>query len=402
MAEVSRFEDDNRFRPPSPVDHELENELEEALGEMSLEDIIDAEDTAARGGPDELRKGRVIAIHGDDVFVEFGAKSQGVLPASQFEDEPLPKVGDVIEVVIDSYDQRDGLLILSRKGAIRAAAWDTIATGQIVEGRVTDHNKGGLELDINGIRAFMPISQIERFRVENLAPYVNERLRCQVTEVDRAEENVVVSRRDVLEAEAAEAREKIFETLAEGKTVRGVVKTIMPYGAFVDIGGVDGLLHVRDMSHAHVGDPRSVVQEGQQIDVMILKFDRDERKISLGLKQILPSPWLGTKQKWPENMIVEGTVTRITDFGAFVKLTDGVEGLVHISELSDQRVGSVGDVLTQGQTVKAVVLSVDEQAHRMSLSIKKLHVMSRAPVDEALETAPPKPRKRKKPLRGGL
>jgi len=375
MAEIERFEDDNKFHPEMPLDDELQRELDEALGGMSVEDILDAdrvaEDQAAPAG-EGVRRGTVMDIQGDDIFVELGGKSQGILPAAQFEDEPLPQVGETVEVTIERYDDRDGLLILSRKGAVMAATWETIEEGQVVEGRVTGHNKGGLELTISGIRAFMPISQIELFRVEELAPYVNQRLRCEVTELDRRNENVVVSRRSLLEAEAAELREKTFRELEEGQIIPGVVKSVLPYGAFVDIGGVDGLLHVRDMSYSHTEDPRHIVQEGMQLKVKVLSIDRQERKIALGLKQILPDPWAGAEEKWPVETVTAGRITRLADFGAFVELEEGVEGLIPISELSfERRVKHPGEVVSAGDVVKVRVLNVDTRQKRIGLSLKR-------------------------------
>ncbi len=366
----------NLFRPKDNLDAALQRELDEALDGMSLDQIIDAEEAAekgARGTGQGVRKGRVVAIQGDDIFVDLGGRSEGVLPAAQFAEEPLPEVGQIVEVTIEGYDQADGLLVLSRQGAVMAAAWETIEEGQVVEGRVTGENKGGLELDIQGIRAFMPISQIEMFRVEGLKDYLNQRLRCQVTEVDRAEKNVIVSRRALLEVEAEEKREEMFNSLIEGQTVMGVVRSIMPYGAFVDIGGADGLLHVRDMSHARVEDPKEIVKEGQKIEVMILKIDREARKIGLGLKQVMPDPWTGAETKWPVDEVVAGRVTRLADFGAFLELTPGVEGLIPISEMSfAKRIKHPSEVCNVGDVVKVRVMNVDTEKKRISLSIKRV------------------------------
>lgn len=474
------------------TDDELQRELEEAFGGATVFDMMDAEEAASRGSK-AARKGKVLAIHGDDIFVDFGGKTQGLLPASHYADDPLPKVGEWIDVVIRSYNEEEGLMLLARPGAAEEADWDSVAKDQVVEGRVTGHNKGGLELNINGIRAFMPISQIELWRVEDdLSSYVNQKVRCRITEVKRSEKNLVVSRRAVLEEEAAEKREQTFQTLTEGSVVHGTVRNIMPYGAFVDIGGVDGLLHVRDMAHKHVADPSEVVKQGQQLELMILKIDRESRRISLGLKQVMPDPWQGAEAKWPVNAVVtgrvsrladfgafveveegieallpiseitydrrlrhpsevlhegeiiqarvlnldapnkrmslsvkqvgddpwtgasarwpvntvvQGAVTRTTDFGAFVELTNGVEGLIHISELTEGRVRSVTDVLKTGDTVKAKVLSVDEDARRIALSVKQLSSMPDYTGDLADQPAaePAKPqKKRKTPLRGGF
>jgi len=497
-------EQESKFRP-NDIDPDLQRELDDALGDMSIEAMIDAEEAAKRalaeGAPGAaakvgkgIRRGQVMAIVGDDIFVDVGGKTQGTLSAAQFDpDAPLPRIGAAIDVTIEGFDPENGLLLLSRQGAMMAAAWETLHEGQTVEGRVTGLNKGGLELTINGIRAFMPISQVEMFRVEDLTPYLNQKMLCQVSEIEREEKNLIVSRRSVLELEAQEAREKTFEQLVEGATVKGVVRNIMPYGAFVDIGGVDGLLHVKDMSHSRVEDPNKVVKQGQTLELMVLKIDKETRKIALGLKQILPDPWAGAAERfvantvvsgrvvrladfgafielesgvdgllpiseltferrvkhpseivnvgdvikvrvmsvdiekkrisvslkqvgddpwtgaavrWAEGSEVTGIVKRIAEFGAFVELVPGVEGLVHISELSNERVRTVGDAVKEGQPVKCKVLTVEEDRRRISLSIKQAMVVSAFEAPSATEPAPgeaPKPPpKRKKPLKGGL
>ncbi|MFP4354089.1 MAG: S1 RNA-binding domain-containing protein [Phycisphaerae bacterium] len=475
-------------------DDALNREIEEALGNQSLEDLIEQSDKPGEaaagktGLPSGVHQGRVIGVHGDDIFVYFGGKTQGVLPASQFDDEPVPSEGDTVDVTVEGYDQQDGLFLLSRKGAVLEATWDSLQAGAIVEGRVTGMNKGGLELEINGIRAFMPVSQVEMHHVEDLSGYLNEKLKCEVQEVDRSDKNVVVSRRRLLEAEAAEAKKETLKTLEVGQVVTGVVKTIMPYGAFVDIGGVDGLLHISDMSHGHVDKPTDVVKQGDKIEVKVLKFSEDTGKISLGLKQTMKDPWqdaaekwppestvsgritrladfgafvevepgveglipisemtygrrihhpkevlsegdvvevkvlsvdpkrnrmslslkamqddpwMGASARWPEQARVQGKVRRTTDFGAFVEVAPGVEGLVHISQLSEHHVHNVEEVCRQGDTVEAVVLSVDEEARRMSLSIKAL-TAPQSVETQSLNLPEPKSRKRKKPLKGGL
>jgi small subunit ribosomal protein S1 len=374
----------NQFRPPSPgMDPELQRELDEALGDMSLEDLIEQEEKGRTAAPSAtpgaraekgagVRRGRVVSIQGDDIFVDMGGKSQGVLPMLQFEGSEAPSVGDMIEVTIEGYNPAEGLLNLSRQGAITAAAWDTLSEGQVVEARVTDQNKGGLEVTINGIRGFMPISQVEMFRVEDLKEYVNQKLRCQVTEVDREEHNVIVSRRALLELEVAEARDKAWETLAEGQVLEGHVRNVMPYGAFVDVGGIDGLLHVSDMSWSRVNDPNTVVKPGEKIQVKVLKIDREARKVSLGLKQCMPDPWTGAAGRWPPGATIEGKVTRLADFGAFVELAPGVEGLVPLGEMSfARRVNKADEIVQLGQMIRVKVLTVEEDRKRVSLSIKR-------------------------------
>ncbi|MCH8880652.1 MAG: S1 RNA-binding domain-containing protein [Planctomycetes bacterium] len=470
----------------------LQQEIEKALGDMSLMDMEDRPAQRRQAGGEDLRTGTVVSIVGEDILMDMGGKSTGVLSIKQLGDEPVPAVGDSVEVVVTGYNQDEGLLLLSRQGAVMAASWDTLAVGQDVEGRVTGHNKGGLELTVDGIDAFLPVSQIDRTRIDSddLPDYVNQKMRCQITEVRRSEKSLILSRRIVLDAEAEVARKEQLATLVEGKVVTGTVKTIMPYGAFVDIGGVDGLLHIGDMGFERIEDPRKVVREGQKLELLVLKIDRETEKIGLGLKQLLADPWADAESKWPvdtvvsgrvtrlmdfgafceleagveglipisemsfekrinhpsevvsENEVVkvrvmrveldrkrislsikrlqddpwigagvrwpvdsvaEGTVTRITDFGAFVELARGVEGLVHISELSAARVNSVTDVVKQGEKIQAKVVSVDEERRRIGLSIKQITASPDYTGIEAAEAEAAKPKpKRKKPLRGGL
>ncbi|MFW6133881.1 MAG: S1 RNA-binding domain-containing protein [Planctomycetota bacterium] len=363
--------------PPAPdtrLDEQLEQEIDAALGDRSIEELMCDESPTPRGaGTGEgVVRGQVVAIHGDDVFVDVGGRAEGVLRADQFRDEPLPEPGATIEVTVQQRGD-DGLLRLSRRGAVQAAAWETLEVGQIVEGVVTGHNKGGLEMKINSLRAFMPVSQIERARVEDLGPYVNQKLRCVVTEFDRKAGNLVVSRRDLLDAEAEENRRKLWETLAEGQTVPGTVRSLMPYGAFVDLGGVDGLLHISDMSHGHVDKPGDIVAEGQQIEVRILGIDRENERISLGLKQTMTDPWEGVEHKWVVDQVVTGRITKVVDFGAFCELEEGVEGLIPVSELTfERRVGHPGEIVNVGDMVKVRVLNVDADRRRISLSLKRV------------------------------
>ncbi len=324
--EIDKFEEDF-------LNDDIQAELDKALDGMNLEEVMDAPQPSSAQQADGA-SGKVIAIQGEDIFVDLGGKDQGVLPAGQFDgDEPLPAVGDTIEFDIHG-EAPDGLMRLARCGAPTEASWESLEVGQVVQGRVTGHNKGGLEINIDGIRAFMPISQIELFRVEELSPYDNQRLTCEVIDVNRSEKNLVVSRRVVMERDAAELAEQTWESLDEGQVVAGVVRQIMDYGAFVDIGGVDGLLHVAQMSYGRVEDPSSIVQEGQDIKVVVLKIDREARKVSLGLKQILHDPWSDVESKWPAGSLTTGRVQKLMDFGAFVELEAGVEGLIPISEMT--------------------------------------------------------------------
>lgn len=356
-----------------PEEVDVQREVEDALGSMSLMDMADGESPASPAANTGLQRGTVVGIQGDDILVDLGGKSTGVLPIKQLGEEPVPAIGSTIEVMVSSYNEAEGLLVLSRQDAVLAAAWDTLQVGQTVEGRVTGHNKGGLELKIDGIRAFMPISQIEQYRVdEDLSGYADRRLPCKVIEIRRKEKSVVVSRRAFLEEEASRNREQRLQALEVGQVVTGRIKNIMPYGAFVDIGGVDGLLHVGDMGYGRVNDPREVVQEGQELQVKILKFDPETKKIGLGLKQLMADPWTGADVKWPVDTVVRGRVTRLADFGAFVELEPGVEGLIPIGELTfERRVGHPREVVNPGDIVEVRILSVDTARGRISLSLKR-------------------------------
>jgi small subunit ribosomal protein S1 len=385
-------------------DAEMERELQEAMGGLSEKELYgEPQHGRPRPGHGGPQKGKVFRIRGQDVFVELpGGRTQGVLPITQFPEGP-PALGQEVEVTIEGFDP-DGVLLLARKGAAVVADWSSVAEGMIVEARVTGTNKGGLAVDVNGIRGFLPVSQVELFRVENLEQYLNQRLRCLVTEVDPLERNLVLSRRALLEKEREEAREKLWQELAEGQIREGVVRSVKDFGAFVDLGGVDGLLHVSELSWSRVPDATAVLQPGQSVKVVVLKLDRERRKVSLGMKQLTASPWDEAPQKYHAGTLARGTVTRLTDFGAFVELEPGVEGLIHISELAPQRVRKVADVVKAGQEVQVMVLNVDPAQRRIALSLKA--ALAREPAEEPEEAEeeapPPRPRPRTTPLRGGV
>jgi small subunit ribosomal protein S1 len=395
---------------------EIEQELQEIMGGASDQEIYgepaQGRRPAAPAGTTPGRlKGKVVRVHGADVFVDVpGGRSQGFLSLTQFP-EGAPAPGTEVEVSIEGYDESNGLLLLSRKGAAMEADWSTVAVNMIVEGRVTATNKGGLAVDVNGIRGFMPISQIDLYRVEDAEQYVNQRLRCLVTEVDPDARNLVLSRRALLEREREEARDKLWGELAEGQVREGVVRSVKDFGAFVDLGGVDGLLHVSEMSWTRVQDASTVVQPGQRIKVVVLKIDHERRKVSLGSKQLTASPWDNIQERYHPGTTVTGKVTRLMDFGAFVELEPAVEGLIHISELSPQRVRRVRDIVQEGQEVRVVVLNVDPAQRRISLSLKAALAQAEEEAvaaaeaaaeeeEEQVEVRPPRPRTT--PLRGGI
>lgn len=400
---------DGNDQPRNEADDLIERELAEALGGMSEADIFANEtapvrkkDQAPTGG---VKTGKVYRIHDRDIFIDLpGSRTQGVLSSLQFP-EGVPEIGTEVEVKIEGFDGPNGVLILSRKGAaVSNANWDTVAVGMIVEARITAINKGGLEVDVHGLRGFMPVSQIEMFRVNELEPYLNQKLQCIVTEVDKADQNLLVSRRDLLEREREEAREKLWAELKEGQVREGVVRSVQAFGAFVDLGGADGLLHVSEMSYQRVNDATKVFQTGQLVRVIILRIDAETRKIALGFKQLQENPWNTFATDNPPGSVMTGKVTKLAEFGAFVELAPGVEGLIHLSELAPTRVRRPNDVVKVGQEVTVKLLSVDPATQRISLSLKAMsQVDAPEPEPETQEPAkpakPPKPRTT--PLRGG-
>ena len=359
-----------KFRPETAA---LDKEIESALGDLSIDDLYgsaekqDFGDSRAKG----TRKGRIVAVNPDDVLVDFGGKSQGVAPMEQFDVEP--KVGDEMEFDVEKYDAREGLLILKKKGAVSSSvSWENLEIGQIVEGNVTGLNKGGLELDVKGMRAFMPAGQVDLYFNPDLSVFIGQKLKAEVTQFDPRAKNLILSRRNILEREKEEAKGKLMEELAEDQIRRGTVRSVMDYGAFVDLGGVDGLLHVSEMSFRRGHKPSEFVKVGDVIDVKVLKIDRETGKLSLSLKQARGvDPWLDAASKYAVGTQITGRVTKVESFGAFIEVEEGVEGLLPVSEISWQRIKHPSDVVREGDTVRLVVLNVDQVARKMSFSLKQ-------------------------------
>jgi small subunit ribosomal protein S1 len=362
------------------LDAMIEDELNQAMAGFSVE-AIDAQaekqqKTQAAGTvPGQRKKGRVVGIHGKDVFVEVpGGRSQGVLPLQQFEGV-TPKIGQEVEFEVERYDSANGLLVLTREGAAQAVTdWSSVALHMIVEARVTgtNKNKTGLTVEVNGIKGFLPASQLDLYRVEDIDQFVNQRLKVQVVELDPSERNLIVSRRALLERERAQKAEEFWANIAEGQVRKGIVKSIKPFGAFVDLGGADGLIPVSEFSWQRVNDLNEYVKLGQEVQVLISRLDRDARKIGLSLKQLTTSPFDEFAKRVKPGARITGKVTRTAEFGAFVELEPGVEGLIHISELATQRVRRVRDVVSEGQQVDVEVLSVDPATRRIGLSLKAI------------------------------
>ncbi len=363
------------------LDAKLQAEIEAALGDLSLEDMLDLSDrprplTAGRG-PDaapsrQLKTGTIVQIHGQDVLVEFGPKSQGVCPCSHFENPPT--VGERHEFVVERFDAKEGLLMLSRPGVVSKAEWESLEVGQVVEARCTGTNKGGLEMEVVDHKAFMPAGQVDVRHIADLSVFVGDKMTCEVLELDRRRGRIILSRRSPLQVERAQLRDELLGKLEVGEQRPALVTSIQPYGAFADLGGLEGLIHISDMSHERIKDPSDVVKEGEQVQVQVLKIDRefDPPRIGLGMKQCMADPYLTQTAEIKAGAVVTGKVTRIMPYGAFVELGPGVEGLIHISQLSTERVNKVSQIVKPDEVIKVKVLDIDRKHRRISLSLRAL------------------------------
>ncbi len=369
------------------LDANIEAELQAALSGFDISATVAKAESQPRQqavipGVQPRKKGTIVGMHGKDVFVDVpGGRGQGVLPIMQFDGKPAPRVGDVIEFDIEGYDAADGLLRLTMEGAAQIVTdWSSVARGMVVEARVTglNKNKTGLLVEVNGIKGFMPVSQISLYRVENLDEFVNQRLKCEIIEVDPMERKLAVSRRILLERERERQAVEFWQKIEVGQSFEGVIRSIKPFGAFVDLGAADGLIPVSEMSWSRVNDPSEIVSVGQKVEVNVLRLDRDTRKVTLSLKNLVRSPWDIFAETMKVGMRTSGKVTRIADFGAFVEVAPGVEGLVHISELSTQRVKRVRDIVKEGDPVEVEILALDPAARRMSLSLKAIQSAAEA------------------------
>jgi small subunit ribosomal protein S1 len=395
-----------KFRPDA--DAKLDAQIDSALRDVSLDALygFDKPKSPEPAGSDKsVRRGKIVSVGKDDAFVDFGGKSQGIVSLTQFLDDALPVVGQEMEFNVDRYDSAEGLLILSRKGASASNVnWETLEVGQIVDGVVTGVNKGGLEIDVKGMRAFMPSGQVDVYHVPDLTQFVNQKMTAEVTAFERQGKNIILSRRNIVEREREDQKKKLMEELAEGQIRRGTVRSVLDFGAFIDLGGVDGLLHVSEMSFRRLRNPGEVVKVGDVLDVKVLKIDRETGKLSLSLKQVLGvDPWSDAGARYSIGSEVTGRVTKLQSFGAFIEVEEGIEGLLPIGEMSHRRIRSAEEVVKEGDTVRLVVLSVDPIARRMSFSLKQ--ATPEAPPEDttAPAAAMPAAKKKKRPqLRGGL
>ncbi|HLC25489.1 MAG TPA: 30S ribosomal protein S1 [bacterium] len=354
---------------------ELDEFGDEILSQEELEKIYAGSFERIREG--EIVRGRIVRIEKDMVLVDIGYKSEGVIPIWEFPRHGRDlKTGDEVEVYLEETEDTEGLCVLSKEKANRIKIWDDISkayeNNQAVEGEVISRIKGGLTVDI-GLKAFLPGSQVDLRPVRNLEKLIGQRLQMKIIKLNRKRGNIVLSRRVLLEEERLEAKKETLARLQEGQVLEGVVKNITEYGAFVDLGGIDGLLHITDMSWGRVNHPSDLFAVGDRIKVIVLKYDRETERVSLGYKQITADPWSKVEEKYPIGSRVKGKVVSITDYGAFVELEEGIEGLVHISEMSwTRRVRHPSKIVAVGDVVEAQILNVNREEKRISLGMKQV------------------------------
>jgi len=351
--------------------------MEGAEPEERMEDWFKEGGTTSEFEEGEVVRGRVVHVGTSEVLVDVGYKSEGAIPIEEFHRHgTLPKVGEEIEVYLEAKEDSEGLIVLSKDKADKIKVWDAITQAyekaQPVEGRVVEVVKGGLAVDV-GVKAFLPGSQVDLRPVKNLAAMVGQQIRAKVIKLNRRRGNVVLSRRSVLEEEREEKKKHTLEVLNEGMVLTGTVKNITDYGAFIDLGGIDGLLHVTDMSWGRVGHPSEIFQVGDQVEVVVLHFDRESGRVSLGYKQKSNDPWETVETRFAPGTKTRGRVVSLTNYGAFVELEPGVEGLVHVSEMSwTRRVRHPSKLVNVGDEVEVIVLDVNRAAKRISLGMKQV------------------------------
>jgi len=349
---------------------DIDAEIEAALGGLSMDDVVSKSETAVDEiEPNTRVKGVVTKIHNDNVFFKLNGQFEGVATLHHF--KAMPSEGDLIEIIVRGLNKEDGLYELAVPGAaVGVADWEDITEGSVVEARVTGSNTGGLEVMLNSVRGFIPASQIDRVRVEDFSEFVNQKFDCVVMEVNPEKRKLVLSRRAILERENEEKRKELLTELEAGQLRDGVITRLMDFGAFCDLGGVEGLIHVSKIAWSRVKHPSEVVKVGEKVRVKIEKISEGASRISLSLRDTLENPWKTVSNNFNVNDIVKGTVTRIADFGAFVRIIPGVEGLVHISELAYQRIAKVGSVVSEGQEIEVKIISIDPETQKIALSHK--------------------------------
>ena len=391
-------------RPAAPVQSKIQVPNRRHALTDDLQAELDAELAAADveamlGGPagmpdrrEPLAEGarvqaQVLKIHDDAVFVNLGGPDEGAIPFEQFEEEE-PTPGQSIEVMVRGFNREDGLYILTLPGrAVEVSDWADIEEGSVVEATVTGHNSGGLECKVGSLRGFMPISQVTEYRVEDLSEFVDQKLVSLVTEANERRGNLVLSRRAILEREREQRKKEQLEKIEVGDTMEGTVRSVKDFGAFVDLGGLEGLIHISKLSWDRIKHPSEVIEEGQQVRVKVDRVDKETGKISLSYRDLLENPWDTAESAFAVGTVHRGTVTRVAPFGCFVRLAAGIEGLVHISELAHHRVSRVDAFVSQGDEVEVKVLSFDRASQKIGLSIKEAQSKAVDSTDKPAEEA---------------
>ncbi len=360
------------------IDEDLiEQQVDMALGEDEHDSMFAMIDkTVGNLNPGAILEGKIVNYIGDDVIIEVGLKSEGVVSASEFDDPSEIQIGDTVEVQLEAVESDSGLVQLSKRKADRIRGWkrilETHKEGDIIKGKVIRRIKGGLLVDV-GVPVFLPASQVDVRRPNDISEFIGQEIEASILKIDEERRNIVISRRKMLEETRANAKSNLLSEIEVGQIRKGMVKNIADFGAFIDLGGLDGLLHITDMSWGRVNHPSEVVKMDQDIEVKILSIDRDREKIALGLKQKSESPWVTAEERYAINSVVRGQVVNITNYGAFIKLEEGVEGLVHISELSwTKRINHPSEQLSVGQEIDVVVLDVNAAKQEISLGVKQL------------------------------
>ncbi len=358
---------------------DLDREVLAAFGSVKSDDMTEVYNQSVKNFEAEsILRGKIVNIINGDVIVDIGYKSEGVIPLEQFEDQTKVKEGDDVEVLLEAVEDDSGMIQLSKRKADRIRGWErvieTYKEGDVVRGRVTRKIKGGLLLEI-GVPVFLPASQISIRRSGDIAEFIGQDLECKIIKIDEARMNIVVSRRKLLEEQREAQKRDLLNDIEVGQIRRGVVKNITDFGAFVDLGGIDGLLHITDMSWGRINHPSEVLKIDEETEVKVLKVDKEKERISLGLKQKQESPWSNIETKYPVGSRVKGKVVNVLTYGAFVQLEDGVEGLVHISEMSwTKRINHPNQVVTPGDDIEVVVLEIKKEKQEISLGMKQVEV----------------------------
>ncbi|MFQ5965286.1 MAG: 30S ribosomal protein S1 [Candidatus Scalinduaceae bacterium] len=356
---------------------EIEKELEEVIESDSFENIDEIYNNSIKNFElGAILKGRIMDLLGNDVVIDTGYKSEGIVPLSEFGSPEEVKIGDEIEVVLESFEDDTGLIQISKRKADTIRGWEKIVNkykeGDVVKGKVTRKIKGGLLVDV-GIPIFLPASQIDIKPPGEIAEYIGNEVTCKILKIDEAQQNIIVSRRKLIEEERSKQKQEFLNSVEVDQIVKGTVKNIADFGAFIDLGGIDGLLHITDMSWGRISHPSEMLAIGDDVEVKILGIDKVKEKIALGLKQKTENPWHNVEERYPISSTIKGQVVNIMPYGAFIKLETGIEGLVHISEMSwTRRINHPSEVVAIGDIVEAIVLNINKEKEEISLSIKQI------------------------------